>query len=140
MSPLNKSCTLTDVAQAVEVGFRDENRLVSTKRFTTTKIPALVASSARPAWSPAPCLHYAHAVTSMVVRNVLPSDPHPPGAAPRDAEAELPLAPVFRLKFTPRRGVQLLRLSEDEVARREEETGRWGGVLTQEYVRWRMGW
>jgi hypothetical protein len=79
-------------------------------------------------------------VAAMVVRNVLAVDPHPPGAPPRDAEAELDPAPVFRLRFTPRRGVQLLRVDEDEVRRREAESGRWGGVLTQEYARWRMAW
>jgi RAT1-interacting protein len=75
----------------------------------------------------------------MVVRTVLPLDPHPPGAAARDAEAPLDPAPVFRLRFTPRRGMQLFRMPEDEVRAAEEE-GRWGGVLTQEYVRWRMSW
>lgn len=121
------------------MGFRHDSRLHSTARFETVKITALVASAQRPAWSPGPCLSFAHAATSMIVRNVLPADPHPPGTPARDAEAVLEPAPVFRLRFTPRRGLQLFRLSEDDV-REAEEGGRWGGVLTPEYVRWRMAW
>lgn len=58
----------------------------------------------------------------MITRNVLPSDGS--GA-------------VFRLVFTPRHGVELLLLPEEEVQEMERQTGRYGGMLTDEYVRWR---
>lgn len=76
----------------------------------------------------------------MVVRNALPADPHPPGSAPDGEGDMIPPAPVFRLRFTPRDGVELFRLSDDDVRRMEEERGRWGGMLTYEYARWRMSW
>ncbi|RSH76626.1 Protein rai1 [Apiotrichum porosum] len=114
----------------VELGFRTEEGIIAERHlFETERIPALVASGPRPAWYPTPCLHFLHAVLGLLVRHLLPADPRPPGAPPVYAsEGNLPPAPTFRLRFTPRRGVELFRLPS-------VNSERWGGILTEDYTR-----
>lgn len=71
----------------------------------------------------------------MLVREVLPTDPVATGAADGFDGGELPPAHLFRLRFTPRRGVELVSLGE-AVAEGDE---RWGGILPADYVAWRLG-
>ncbi|TXT14860.1 uncharacterized protein COLE_01053 [Cutaneotrichosporon oleaginosum] len=117
----------------VDVGFRtDSGILVSRHEFDTATIPAIAArGGAR--WDPAPCLHFLHAVLSMLVREVLPTDPMATGAA--EGTDGLPPAHLFRLRFTPRRGIELVSLGQ--VA--HEPGKRWGGILPADYVAWRLG-
>lgn len=69
----------------------------------------------------------------MLVREVLPTDPVATGAA--EGSDELPPAHLFRLRFTPRRGVELVSLGEMP----HEPGQRWGGILPADYVAWRLG-
>lgn len=130
--------------QTVDVGFRtDAGILASRHEFDTASIPGL-AAQAGAAWHPTPCLHFLSAVLSMLVREVLPTDPVATGSAEAFVQSadgangdgeQLPPAHLFRLRFTPRRGVELVSLGEVEVG---DTGGRWGGVLPSEYVAWRL--
>lgn len=84
-----------------------------------------------PLWHPSPPHHFLHAVVNMLTTNVLPTDPNP--SEPLSENRPLPPAVVWRLKFTPRRGCELYPIGQIGL-----EGGRWGGVLPEEYVRWRM--
>lgn len=128
--PFLRIICLTLSLQTVELGFRTEEGIIAERHlFETERIPALVASGPRPAWYPTPCLHFLHAVLGLLVRHLLPADPRPPGAPPVYAsEGNLPPAPTFRLRFTPRRGVELFRLPS-------VNSERWGGILTEDYTR-----
>lgn len=72
--------------------------------------------------------------------NVLPTDPLVTYPYIRDNRqaveevGELPPAVVWRLVFDPRKGCELRAVGEVGVV-----DGRWGGMLKEEYVRWRMG-
>ncbi|WRT69205.1 uncharacterized protein IL334_006189 [Kwoniella shivajii] len=121
----------------IQVGFRDDAGILCAQRhFETEKIPRFIASipSAYPPWTPNPCLHFLHAVLSLVLTHVLPTDPlifRPPGSlSPKDP---LPSATVWRFSFVPRRGCELYKVGEVGT-----ENGRWGGILKEDYVRWRM--
>jgi len=90
-----------------------------------------IASTPRPQWSAEPCLHFLNATIQHILFHVLPTDPTPEyGLAP---DEPLPPAVVWRFRFVPRRGVELYRVDAYD-----ECHGRWGGVLPEEYVRWRM--
>ncbi|KAL1407664.1 decapping endonuclease targeting mRNA [Vanrija albida] len=118
--------------ETVEVGFRtDAGILVSRHAFPTGAIPG-IAAAAHNAWSPVPCLHFLHAVLAMLVRHVLPTDP---AASAQDYNERDPLPPatLFRLRFTPRGGCELFNLGEVGA-----DGGRWGGILPEDYVRWRL--
>lgn len=120
--------------QTVDVGFRTEAGILASRHeFETASIPA-IASRGGAHWSSAPCLHFLYAVLSMLTREVLPTDPVATGAADSftDDESSLPPAHLFRLRFTPRRGVELVSLGEVETSE------RWGGVLPLDYVGWRL--
>ena len=116
----------------VEVGFRDDDGILkSQSSFETVKIPRLVGSLPSPPWSPSPCFHFLHAVLNLVLTHVLPTDPTPAGGA---AEHEpLPNAVVWRFSFIPKRGCELFKVGEVQT-----ENGRWGSMLKEDYVRWRM--
>lgn len=91
-----------------------------------------IASVPHPPWHPSPAHHFLYSVLNLVVKHVLPSDP-----TPRDGIADdqrLPPAVVWRFSFIPRRGCELYRATQ--VDRVDE---RWGGVLKEKYVRWKMG-
>jgi RAT1-interacting protein len=90
-----------------------------------------IASLPSPPWNPLHSLHFLHGVLSLVLSNVLPSDPTPQEGL-RSGE-ELPPARVWRFSFIPRRGCELWYVGEIGT-----EDGRWGGVMKEEYVRWRM--
>ncbi|WWC72955.1 uncharacterized protein I206_106919 [Kwoniella pini CBS 10737] len=123
----------------VQVGFRDDHGiLLNQRRFETEKIPRFIASipSAHPPWTPNPCLHFLHAVLNLVITNVLPTDPcsrYTPGSI--NPEDDLPPATIWRFSFIPRRGCELYKVGEMGV----DQDGRWGGMLKEDYVRWRMG-
>nr|ODO03924.1 decapping nuclease RAI1 [Cryptococcus depauperatus CBS 7855] len=125
----------------VVVGFRtDAGTLASQETFETAKIPHLVAYQRPVPWSPNPCLHTLYSICSLLVIHVLPTDPlvtypHIRGN-PARVEATgsvLPPAVVWRLKFDPLTGFDLWVSGEVGVV-----DGRWGGVLKEEYVKWRM--
>ncbi|BEJ00674.1 hypothetical protein CcaverHIS631_0505310 [Cutaneotrichosporon cavernicola] len=119
----------------VDVGFRtDAGILESRHEFETATLPALAARGGAN-WTPAPCLHFLSAVLSMLVREVLPTDPVVTGAADGLEEGDLPPAHLFSLRFTPRRGVELVSLGETV----PEPGQRWGGILPADYVAWRLG-
>lgn len=84
-----------------------------------------------PTWHPAPCLHFLHGVLSLLRIHVLPTDPAP--EEPLRPDDPLPPAQVWRFSFIPRRGCELWHVGEIGA-----EEGRWGGVLKEDYVRWRM--
>lgn len=90
-----------------------------------------IGSLPNPPWNPAPCLHFLHGVLSLLRTHVLPTDPKVGQTA--GAEDPLPAAQVWRFSFIPRRGCELWRVGEIGA-----ENGRWGGVLKEDYVRWRM--
>ncbi|TXT13195.1 hypothetical protein VHUM_01596 [Vanrija humicola] len=116
--------------ETVEVGFRtDSGILASRHTFDTATIPALVAQAHGNTWSPVPCLHFLHAVLAMLVRHVLPSDP-----VERYNGREIPPAVLWRLRFTPRGGCELFLLGEVDTG----DDGRWGGILPEDYVAWRL--
>ncbi|GMK55772.1 hypothetical protein CspeluHIS016_0208280 [Cutaneotrichosporon spelunceum] len=118
----------------VDVGFRtDAGILESRHEFDTATIPDLAARGGA-YWKPAPCLHFLYAVLSMLVRQVLPTDPVVTGAADGLEGGELPPAHLFSLRFTPRHGVELVSLGEVEF----EPGQRWGGILPADYVAWRL--
>ncbi|ORX39312.1 RAI1 like PD-XK nuclease-domain-containing protein [Kockovaella imperatae] len=116
----------------VEVGFRDDDGILrSQTSFETVKIPRLVAAIPQPPWSPAPCFHFLHAVLNLVLTHVLPTDPTP--KRPLQEHEPLPDAMVWRFSFVPRRGCELYKVGTVKTAH-----GRWGGVLKEDFVRWRM--
>ncbi|WWD06912.1 hypothetical protein V865_005009 [Kwoniella europaea PYCC6329] len=123
----------------IQVGFRDDLGILRSQRgFGTEKIPRFIASipSPRPPWTPQPCLHFLHAVLQLVLTHALPSDPlicYPSGSV--HPEDPLPAATVWRFSFIPRRGCEMYKVGEVGV----DEEGRWGGILKEDYVRWRMG-
>ena len=94
-------------------------------------LPYRIASLPLPPWNPAHSLHFLHGVLSLVLSHVLPSDSTPQGGLAPDGP--LPPARVWRFSFIPRRGCELWYVGEIG-----SEDGRWGGVLKDEYVRWRM--
>ncbi|WWC98132.1 hypothetical protein V866_005023 [Kwoniella sp. B9012] len=122
----------------IQVGFRDDSgELRSQRAFETEKIPRFIASipSPRPPWTPQPCLHFLHAVLQLVLTHALPTDPlvrYPPGSI--HPEEPLPAATVWRFSFIPRRGCEMYEVGAVGV----DEEGRWGGMLKEDYVRWRM--
>ncbi|AAW44182.1 enzyme regulator, putative [Cryptococcus deneoformans JEC21] len=125
----------------VVVGFRDDDGILrSQTTFDTAKIPYLVEVLNKPSWSPNRCLQSLHSVCSFLTKNVLPTDPlvtypHIRGNRQAVKEAgELPPAVVWRLAFDPKKGCELHAVGEVGVV-----DGRWGGMLKEEYVRWRMG-
>ncbi|WVQ81372.1 decapping nuclease RAI1 [Cryptococcus sp. DSM 104549] len=122
----------------VVVGFRDDAGILhSQTHFETAKIPRFVASTPNPAWSPAPCLHHLHSILSFLTTHILPTDPlvtYPSLKGNLGQDEEMPPAVMWRLAFTPKRGYELRTVGEVGVVE-----GRWGGVLREEYVRWRMG-
>ncbi|OCF79056.1 hypothetical protein I204_01000 [Kwoniella mangroviensis CBS 8886] len=123
----------------IQVGFRDDSGILRSQRgFETEKIPRFIASvpSPRPPWTPQPCLHFLYAVLQLVLTHALPTDPlirHPSGSV--HPEDPLPAATVWRFSFIPRRGCEMYKVGEVGV----DEGGRWGGMLKEDYVRWRMG-
>lgn len=68
----------------------------------------------------------------MLTSQVLLADPRPPGEAPLDP-AELPDAVLWKLRFTPRRGIELFHVGSVP-----NVNARWGGILPIDYVRWRL--
>lgn len=90
-----------------------------------------IAASPNPQWHPTPAYHFLHAVLSLVTRETLPTDPTPERGVGEDEP--LPEAVVWRFSFVPRRGCELYK-----VGRVPTQEGRWGGVLKEDYVRWRM--
>ena len=94
----------------------------------------------KPSWSPNRCLQSLHSVCSFLTKNVLPTDPlvtYPHIRGNRQAVKEaggLPPAVVWRLAFDPKKGCELHIVGEVGLV-----DGRWGGMLKEEYVRWRMG-
>ncbi|WVF65405.1 hypothetical protein IAT40_000132 [Kwoniella sp. CBS 6097] len=122
----------------IQVGFRDDAGILRSQRgFETEKIPRFIASLPDPPWSPTPPLHFLHAVLNLVTTHVLPTDPliiHPDLRGNLRPEQALPPADVWRFSFIPRRGCELYRVGEVGVV-----FGRWGGVLKEDYVRWRLG-
>ncbi|WWC63877.1 uncharacterized protein I303_106482 [Kwoniella dejecticola CBS 10117] len=124
----------------IEVGFRDDSGILRNQRaFETEKIPRFIASvpSAHPPWTPGPCLHFLHAVLNLVLTHILPTDPclrYPPDSIRRGEQSPLPPATMWRFSFIPRRGCELYEVGQMGV----DDTGRWGGVLKEDYVRWRM--
>jgi RAT1-interacting protein len=90
-----------------------------------------MASVPNPQWHPAPSHHFLQAVLALVLKHVLPTDPTPTISLPPDQP--LPAADVWRFSFTARRGCELYRVGEVGIL-----DGRWGGVLDEKYVRWRM--
>ncbi|KAK8844162.1 hypothetical protein IAR55_006956 [Kwoniella newhampshirensis] len=121
----------------IQVGFRDDAGILrSQKRFETESIPRFIAALPNPPWSTPPALHFLHAVLSLVTTHVLPTDPLVTQPEVRSSvQDKLPPATVWRLSFVPRRGVELYKIGEVGV----DETDRWGGVLKEDYVRWRLG-
>ncbi|KAK4685237.1 RAT1-interacting protein, partial [Tremellales sp. Uapishka_1] len=116
----------------IEVGFRSEAGILQSQRtFETLKIPRLIASLPNPPWTTSPCYHFLYSVLSLVALHVMPTDPKPVGGL--KADVPLPRAVVWRFSFVPRRGCELYRVGDVD-----EKDGRWGGVLSEEYVRWRM--
>ncbi|RXK35825.1 hypothetical protein M231_06919 [Tremella mesenterica] len=116
----------------IEVGFRDDAGILKSRStFDTTQIPRFMASLSGPPWHPTPALHFLHAVLSLVLHHVLPTDPCPSESLP--ADAPLPPADVWRFSFIPRRGCELYNVGPIGIV-----GGRWGDVLPEEYVRWRM--
>ncbi|WWD21178.1 hypothetical protein CI109_105662 [Kwoniella shandongensis] len=118
----------------IQVGFRDDAGIVkSQKGFETESIPRLIASLPHPPWSTPPTLHFLHAVLSLLLTHVLPTDPlltHP-----QNPSSDLPPATVWRLRFVPRKGCELYKVGEVGM----DANGRWGGLLKEDYVRWRLG-
>lgn len=113
--------------QTVEVGFRtDEGILESRFEFTTASIPAIVASAPDCKWSASPCLHFMHATLALLMRNVLTEADPPPRSD------GLPQPTMYKLVFTPRRGVELHRIDPVSFG-----PGRWA-FLPESYVRWRL--
>ena len=100
-------------------------------RISYVLISISIASLPRPPWHPSPSHQFLYSVLNLVVSDVLPTDPTPLQGLPEN-EA-LPPAIVWRFSFIPRRGCELYQVGK--VATHE---GRWGGVLPEEYVRWRM--
>jgi RAT1-interacting protein len=90
-----------------------------------------IASLPNPPWNPAHSLHFLHGVLSLVLSHVLPTDPTPEGGL--STGQPLPPAKVWRFSFIPRRGCEIWFVGDIG-----SEDGRWGGVLKDEYVRWRM--
>lgn len=91
-----------------------------------------ISALPNPPWHPSPPLHFLHKTLSMVLHHILPTDPTPPEGLPEGAE--LPSATVWRFSFAPHRGCELWCVGQEDVG----ANGRWGGVLEEEYVRWRM--
>ncbi|OCF35706.1 protein RAI1 [Kwoniella heveanensis CBS 569] len=122
----------------IQVGFRDDAGILKSQRgFETEKIPRFIASLPDPPWSTTPPLHFLHAVLNLVTTHVLPTDPlvtNPHIRGNLGSEEILPPADVWRFSFVPRRGCELYRVGEVGVV-----DGRWGGVMKEDYVRWRMG-
>lgn len=115
------------------VGFRTDAGVLSSQRtFETLRIPGIVTGQRR-GWKPEPALHFLYASLEMLARNTLPSDPHPPETPRLDADAPLPRVAKWRVQFTPRRGLDLYLLGEEE----HTPGTRWGGILPENYVRWR---
>ncbi|WVW79529.1 hypothetical protein I302_101498 [Kwoniella bestiolae CBS 10118] len=123
----------------IQVGFRDDSGILRSQRaFETEKIPRFIASipSPHPPWQPQPTLHFLHAVLHLVLTHALPTDPlvsFPKGSI--HPENPLPPATIWRFAFIPRRGCEMYNVGELGV----DGEGRWGGMLREDYVRWRMG-
>ncbi|WWC91055.1 uncharacterized protein L201_005996 [Kwoniella dendrophila CBS 6074] len=123
----------------IQVGFRDDSGILRNQRgFETEKIPRFIASipSPRPPWTPNPCLHFLYAVLQLVLHHVLPTDPClncPHGRI--KPEDPLPNATIWRFSFIPRRGCELYKVGELGI---DEQNGRWGGMLKEDFVRWSM--
>lgn len=116
----------------IEVGFRDDAGVLKAQRsFDTFTIPRFIASLPQPPWHPSPAHHFLYSVLNLVLTHVLPTDPAPSEGLTEDDA--LPPAFVWRFSFIPRRGCELYRVGEVK-----SNAGRWGGVLREEYVRWRM--
>lgn len=116
----------------IEVGFRDEAGILQSRTtFETSRIPRFISSLPNPVWHPDPSLHFLHSVLSLVIHHVLPTDPAPSQSLTDGAP--LPPAVVWRFSFIPRRGCELFCVGPIGVV-----DGRWGGVLPEDYVRWRM--
>lgn len=131
------------------MGFRDEEGILRAhQEFATQEIPQMYVSLLRlatlvvdqtcrigslpnPPWNPAHSLHFLHGVLSLLRTHVLPTDPTP--REPLGETDPLPPAQVWRFSFVPRQGCELWHVGEIGL-----ENGRWGGVLSEEYVRWRM--
>lgn len=90
-----------------------------------------IASLPQPPWHPSPAYHFLYSVLNLVLTKVLPTDPAPPNGL--EDGSPMPPADVWRFSFIPRRGCELYR-----VGNITSQDGRWGGVLKEEYVRWRM--
>ncbi|KAL7421087.1 decapping endonuclease targeting mRNA [Cryptotrichosporon argae] len=119
----------------IEVGFRTPaGRLATLSAFPTHAVPAFVQSTPSAPWHPSPSLHFTHAVLALLRAHVLPTDPAPAGGL-ADADP-LPPAVVWRFVYVPRRGCELYY--DGPQTGNAGTAQRWGGVLTKDYVRWRM--
>ncbi|ODO06127.1 protein RAI1 [Cryptococcus wingfieldii CBS 7118] len=123
------------------IGFRDDAGILRSQQlFDTYMLPRIAAThSSTPAWHPSPCFHALHSIASLLTTHILPTDPlltHPDlrGNKERVDREGLPSAVVWRLRFDPRRGFELFQTGQVGLV-----DGRWGGVLKEDYVRWRMG-
>ena len=122
-----------------------------------------VEATPGPQWHPTPALTFLHSTLTTVLQHVLPTDPAPAwrehargersqrssagGAAGAELGMDaghtrsalpspLPPATVWRFSYVPRRGCELWCVGEYPFEGQEGE--RWGGVLREGYVRWRL--
>ena len=108
--------------------FRDCEFCARTSELTADES---IASTPQPAWQTSPCIHFLHAVLQLVLFHVLSTDPTPDYKL--EEGDELPQAAVWRLSFIPGKGCELYQVYDEPPIE-----GRWGGVLTEDYVRWKM--
>ncbi|WVR08944.1 hypothetical protein IAU60_006003 [Kwoniella sp. DSM 27419] len=120
----------------IQVGFRDDAGILQSQRgFRTERIPRLIASLPYPPWDPHTPLHFLHALVTLICDHILPTDPCLALAGAVVApDQPLPPAQVWRIRYVPKSGCELYQLGS--VGNVE---GRWGGMLKEDYVRWRMG-
>ncbi|WVQ73673.1 hypothetical protein IAR50_003253 [Cryptococcus sp. DSM 104548] len=123
------------------VGYRDDAGILrSQTHFEIAMLPRLATlHSSPPAWHPSPCFHALHSIASLLTTHILPTDPllvhlDLKGNKSKVELEGLPPAVVWRLRFDPKRGFELFQTGEVGLV-----GGRWGGVLKEGYVRWRMG-